>query len=95
MAQLVIDGKSYGLHAFLVPLRSMTTHQPFAGVLIGDLGHKIGQNGLDNGFVAFTHYRIPREYLLNSFADVTPDGRYTAEHIAPGRRFAMVMQVNE
>src|SRR5436305_1953448 len=30
-----------------------------------DMGQKLGQNGLDNGFMAFDHYTIPRENLLN------------------------------
>ena len=30
-----------------------------------DMGWKLGQNGLDNGFVAFDNYAIPRENLLN------------------------------
>ncbi len=29
------------------------------------MGGKLGQNGLDNGFMGFKDYRIPRENLLN------------------------------
>lgn len=49
-AQLITpDGKVHGLHAFVVPLRDMNTHKPFPGVIIGDMGEKIGLNGIDNG----------------------------------------------
>lgn len=31
-------------------------------------------------FVAFSHYRIPRENLLNKSGDVTPDGKYVTPY---------------
>ena len=31
-------------------------------------------------FVAFNHYRIPRENLLNKSADVTPEGKYVTPY---------------
>lgn len=71
--------------------RSTVDHTPLAGVLVGDIGRKAGLNGLDNGFIGFTHFRIPRENLLNKVADVTIDGTYTAEHIKPNKRFALLM----
>eukprot|EP01114_Cavostelium_apophysatum_P009972 TRINITY_DN23322_c0_g1_i1.p1 TRINITY_DN23322_c0_g1~~TRINITY_DN23322_c0_g1_i1.p1 ORF type:complete len:265 (-),score=71.30 TRINITY_DN23322_c0_g1_i1:27-821(-) len=90
-----IDGRAppggYGLHAFAVPIRSLLSHQPLPGVLVGDIGPKIGNNSLDNGFNGFNNYRIPREYLLNKIADVTPEGKYTGENIPAGKRFALLM----
>ena len=63
----------------------------FISHLFLDIGSKTGQNGLDNGFVGFHQYRIPRENLLNRVADVTPEGIYTAEHLSPNKRFAMIL----
>ena len=58
-AQLIIpNGSNYGLHNFLVPIRDTTTLKPFPGVVIGDMGAKIGLNGIDNGFLMFDHYRV-------------------------------------
>ena len=41
-ARLLIDGKDYGVHNFLVPLRDQDTHELLPGVRTGDIGPKIG-----------------------------------------------------
>ena len=33
-------------------------------------------NGVDNGFMLFTNYRVKRECLLNKHGEVTPSGEY-------------------
>lgn len=38
------------VNAFLVPIRSTKTLKAFPGILVGDLGAKIGFNGIDNGY---------------------------------------------
>ncbi|XP_056633775.1 peroxisomal acyl-coenzyme A oxidase 3-like [Diorhabda sublineata] len=84
-AQLYTKGECHGLHAFVVPVRDPSTMLPFPGITIGDMGEKIGLNGIDNGFVLFKNYRIPRENLLNRTADVTTEGDYESSFKDPGR----------
>ncbi len=50
-ARLFIDGKDYGAHVFVIPLRSLDDHKTFPGVEIGDIGPKAynGFNKMDNG----------------------------------------------
>ncbi|MFP5019362.1 acyl-CoA dehydrogenase family protein [Pseudonocardia phyllosphaerae] len=68
---------SHGVHAFLVPIRDADGN-PAPGVTIGDDGRKAGLNGVDNGRLTFSGVRIPREDLLNRFADVAEDGTYSS-----------------
>ncbi|MGW7433802.1 acyl-CoA dehydrogenase family protein [Streptomyces sp. NPDC054861] len=84
-AQLEVGGKSEGVHAFVVPIR--VGGEPAPGVHIEDDGRKMGLNGVDNGRIRFDEVRVPREALLNRFADVTPEGVYESPIDNPDRRF--------
>eukprot|EP01117_Protostelium_nocturnum_P015018 TRINITY_DN5781_c0_g1_i1.p1 TRINITY_DN5781_c0_g1~~TRINITY_DN5781_c0_g1_i1.p1 ORF type:complete len:689 (-),score=239.46 TRINITY_DN5781_c0_g1_i1:30-2057(-) len=77
LAQLIIKGKSVGLHWFIVPLRNGETGRLLPGVTCGDVGAKVGRQGLDNGWLQFSHVRIPRENMLNRFGQVDAVGNYT------------------
>ncbi|MEV0432050.1 acyl-CoA dehydrogenase [Nocardia sp. NPDC050413] len=85
-AQLVTEGKSQGVHCFLVPIRD-ENGADLPGVTTSDDGRKGGLPGVDNGRIVFDNVRIPRENLLNRYADVAPDGTYSSEIENPSRRF--------
>jgi acyl-CoA oxidase len=86
-AEGTAEGKTeaHGVHAFVVPIRR--DGQPAPGVRIEDDGLKMGLNGVDNGKLWFDRVRVPREALLNRFADVDEDGTYTSDIESPNRRF--------
>ncbi len=84
-AQLDVAGERHGVHAFVVPIRK--DGEPAPGVRIEDDGLKMGLNGVDNGKIWFDDVRVPREALLNRFADVTPEGVYESDIESPNRRF--------
>lgn len=85
-AQLQTGGEDYGVHAFLVPIRHQdgSLHE---GVRVKDCGHKMGLNGVDNGRIWFDKVRIPRENLLNRYADVSKNGTYSSPISSSGKRF--------
>jgi acyl-CoA oxidase len=60
---------------------------PYPGITIGDMGGKLGLNGLDNGYMLFDNYKISRDCLLNKTGDVTPDGKYVTPYKDPNKRF--------
>eukprot|EP00069_Balaena_mysticetus_P021762 bmy_13797T0 len=76
LAQLITQGKCYGLHAFIVPIRELGTHKPLPGITVGDIGPKFGYDEMDNGYLKMDNYRIPRENMLMKHAQVKPDGTY-------------------
>ncbi|KAF2888267.1 hypothetical protein ILUMI_17906 [Ignelater luminosus] len=87
-AQLITpDGVNHSLHPFLVSVRDPKTLQPYPGIIVGDMGEKIGLNGIDNGFLMFKNYRIPRTCLLNKTGDVSEDGLYVTPYRDPNKRY--------
>eukprot|EP00005_Dracoamoeba_jomungandri_P012469 CAMPEP_0174275486 /NCGR_PEP_ID=MMETSP0439-20130205/59850_1 /TAXON_ID=0 /ORGANISM="Stereomyxa ramosa, Strain Chinc5" /LENGTH=726 /DNA_ID=CAMNT_0015367591 /DNA_START=8 /DNA_END=2188 /DNA_ORIENTATION=+ len=74
-AQLIIEGKEYGVHVFFVQIRD-ENHRPLPGFELGDLGPKLGDNGNDTGFMRMTNVRIPRTNMLFGYQQVTAAGEY-------------------
>ncbi|CAK9217123.1 unnamed protein product [Sphagnum troendelagicum] len=78
-ARLITDSQDYGVHAFIVQIRSLEDHTPLPNVTVGDIGVKFGNGGynsMDNGLLRFDHVRIPRENMLMKLATVTKEGKY-------------------
>jgi acyl-CoA oxidase len=85
-AKLIIDGKDYGVNAFITPIRTKDKH-PWEGVTIEDCGHKMGLNGVDNGIITFNNVVIPYENMLDRFAQVNEAGEFESPIPSDNRRF--------
>lgn len=86
------DGENQGLHGFLVPIRDPSTLKPYDRIMVGDIGDKIGLNGIDNGFIMFDNYRIPKDNLLNRTGDVNDDGSYESVFSEPSKMLGAVLE---
>ncbi len=84
--QLVVGGSERGVHCVLVPIRD-EKGKVCDGVRISDCGHKLGLNGVDNGRLYFDDVRVPRENLLDRYAQVSEDGTYYSPIENENRRF--------
>jgi acyl-CoA oxidase len=84
--QLIVGGEGRGVHCVLVPIRDQEGN-PAAGVRIEDCGHKLGLNGVDNGRLYFDGVRVPRDNLLDRYAQVSEDGVYYSPIENENRRF--------
>ncbi|CAK9824359.1 Probable peroxisomal acyl-coenzyme A oxidase 1 [Anthophora retusa] len=76
VAQLYTQGECRGVHPFIVQLRDENTHEPLPGIKIGEIGTKLGMNGVNNGFLGFKNVRIPRQNMLMKNSQVLEDGTY-------------------
>lgn len=75
-ARLIIDGKDYGVHSFILQLRDLDTYKHCKGVRTGDLGPKFGYITKDNGWAIFDKVRVPRTHMLMNMANVSKEGEF-------------------
>lgn len=76
-ANLIIAGKNYGFHGFMVQLRkSDGTVMP--GVELGEIGPKLNFTSNNIGYSRFTRVRIPMDRLFSKHSTVTAAGEYVA-----------------
>jgi acyl-CoA oxidase len=54
----------------------MEDHTTLPGVECGDMGTKMGYGAVDNGFLSFNKYRIPRTNMMMRFSSVSKEGDF-------------------
>jgi len=85
-AQLIVDGKSHGVHAVLVPIRDKENNL-LPNIKVEDCGHKMGLNGVDNGRLWFSEVRVPVDNLLDKYGSISADGKYESPIANESKRF--------
>ena len=88
MAQLIVDQRSHGPHAFVVPIRDVRTHATLPNTHIGDIGPKFGYNTMDNGFLLFNQLKIPHGNMLSRFSCINPQTNAYERRGSPASTFA-------
>lgn len=77
IAQTIIDGKKYGLNWFIIQLRDTVTGELLPHIQAGDIGAKVGHQGVDNGWIQFHQARIPRTNMLTKWVSIKRNGEFT------------------
>ncbi|KAM0920534.1 hypothetical protein ACQ4PT_007478 [Festuca glaucescens] len=97
-ARLITEGKDYGIHGFIVQLRSLDDHSPLPGITLGDIGGKFGSgayNSMDNGVLRFDHVRIPRDQMLMRLSQVTREGKYVHSDVPKQLLYGTMVYVRQ
>mmetsp|Transcript_80970 Transcript_80970/g.223938 ORF Transcript_80970/g.223938 Transcript_80970/m.223938 type:complete len:484 (-) Transcript_80970:139-1590(-) len=71
IADLRVEGRSYGPHAFLMEIRR--EGQLVEGVEMGDMGVKTIGNDLDNAWISFQNVWLPKTALLDRYGGMDGD----------------------
>ncbi|CAO3618555.1 unnamed protein product [Cunninghamella echinulata] len=77
ISQTIINGQNVGLNWFVVQLREKGTGKLMPNVIAGDIGPKVGHQGVDNGWIQFRQLRIPRFNMLAKWVSLDRQGNFT------------------
>ncbi|KAL5211652.1 hypothetical protein ABZP36_022499 [Zizania latifolia] len=97
-ARLITEGKDYGIHGFIVQLRSLEDHSPLPSVTLGDIGGKFGSgayNSMDNGVLQFDHLHIPRDQMLMRLSQVTKEEKYVHSDVPKQLLYGTMVYVRQ
>jgi len=91
VADLSVNGKHYGPHAFLVEFRQEGKVVP--NIELGDMGVKTVGNDLDNAWIAFHKLRVPHSTLLCKYGEVKPGNGGT--YVSKAKGFTNMMMIGQ
>ena len=87
-AKMIVGDKDRGVHVFHVELRDLRGNLK-PGVVIGDIGHKLGMNGVDNGWMMFKRVKLPYDALLDKYSQIDSNGVFKSVVSKKTERFAL------
>lgn len=91
-AQTIVKGKNEGIHIFLVKMRD-ENNKPLKGIVIDDMGHKMGLNGIDNARIIFRDVSVPADNMLNRISNInTTTGDFSS--LIKGKRARFIYSAN-
>ena len=90
LADLHVEGKSVGPHAFVMNLRE--NGALVDNVSLEDMGGKTVGNDLDNARIHFNNVRLPKSAMLNKYADVDETTGKYVQKIEGMRTMEMIGQ---
>jgi acyl-CoA oxidase len=85
-AQTFVKGVNEGINAFLVRLRDDEMNL-CKGVVIDDMGCKMGMNGVDNARIIIRNVEVPKANLLNKLSDIDESGNFVSKIKNKRQRF--------
>jgi len=85
-AQLHIEGEAHGVNAIIVPIRNKKG-QVLDGIRVEDNGYKMGLNGVDNGRIWFDNVKVPVRNLLDKYAQIDEEGKFSSPIKSESKRF--------
>lgn len=90
-ARLIVQGEDYGINPFVVKIRDTINGKALTKVNLGDCGQKIGNNGVDNGFMTLDGLEIDYDQMLDRFCKINNKGSYESIYSNKDNRFAAVL----
>jgi acyl-CoA oxidase len=75
--------ENHGVLPFIVQIRDSKTHQPLEGIAVGDIGPKYGYASMDNGYMLFDHFRVPKSAMLSRYVEVSDETGTLKRHGHP------------
>lgn len=91
-ARIIIDNVDYGINPFIVQIRDKFNGKPYKdSVIIGDVGLKIENNGIDNGYIGFKDHVIDYDSMLDKYCQIDKEGKLTSEIKNSNYRFGTVL----
>lgn len=89
-AKLIINEKDEGVHVFHVRIRDERGNL-MPGVTVGDLGKKLGHNGVDNGWASFRRVELDYDCLLDRYSEIDNNGVFKSPISKKMERFAVML----